>query len=110
MAKNDYGAQKYTVQENGKLGFDKVDLPFFGDVSLANMTQFKIFLYGHHGRLMVGIEGRGFYGFSNSVHPEYVKEKFSLEFISDARSVADFINGQFGVHNQFQENIDEKYL
>ena len=109
--KNVYGAEQYTKQDNGKLGFDKVELPFYGNVSLANMTQFKIGAFvASNNRLAIGIEGFGFYTFNSNSHPHYVKEKLGLNFLSDARSVADFIEGQFGVHNQYQDNINEHYL
>ena len=109
--KNKYGAEKYVVQENGNYGFDEVDLPFYGDVSLANMTQFKIGVFKcDNGRLFVGIEGHGSYTFDAFSCPSYVAEKLNLKYESDAKSVTDFIQGQFDFHNQHQNNIQTEYL
>lgn len=109
---NRYGSQCYVKQENGKMGFDKVDLPFYGEVSLANATMFKIGVFEIPGndRLFVGIEGFGSYTFSEDSHPGYVQEKLGLRAMTDACSVADFIEGQFGRSSQYQENINTDYL
>ena len=111
--KNEYGAECYT-QRGDVMGFDAVDLPFYGEVSLATATQFTIgmFFIEHGvsaGRIFVGIEGHGAYTFSARTHANYVAEKLRLGE-TDAKSVADFITGQFGVHKQFQDNIMERFL
>ena len=43
--KNEWGSECYTKQENGKYGFDKVELPFYGEVSLANGTMFRVGMF-----------------------------------------------------------------
>lgn len=115
--KNEYGAECYAPQiVNGKqvMGFDEVELPFYGHVSLANGTMFGVGMfmisYGpQSGRLFVGIEYKGAYTFSANSDPSYVGEKLGLS-IPDAEAMADFICGQFDKHLQYQENLNEDYL
>jgi len=108
---NKYGSQCYTKQSNGKLGFDKVELPFYGEVSLANGTMFKVGMFKAlttRGRLFVGVENMGSYTFEGFTHPSYVAEKLRLSG-SDVNAMADFINGQFGEHHQLHEP-DKDYI
>jgi hypothetical protein len=87
-------------RKNKKYRFDKVELPFYGDVSLGNGTQYKISMFRippglpHSGRLQVSIENKGAYTFNSFVHFTYAMEKLGLKCPSDARAVADFINAQ----------------
>mgnify|MGYP007064306531 CR=1 FL=1 len=112
--KNEYGAQCYAPQDNNKLGFDELELPFYGRVSLANGTEFTVGVFcirqgKQVGRIFVGVEGKGAYTFSANSLPSYVAEKLGLGE-TDSRSMADFISGQYGIHNQYQTCIDEEYI
>ncbi len=77
--------------------FPKLDLPFYGDVSLGNSTQYKVGMFKTvSGRLFVGVEGKPCYTFGNWCHYSYAAEKLGLRFEGDARNIADFINSQLG--------------
>lgn len=72
---------------------------FYGEVSLGNMTQYKIFAYYvTPSRLFVGIEGRGCYRFDGFVHMSYAMEKLNLLY-GDAANVSDWINYQLQIDN-----------
>lgn len=93
-----YGSACYKEQ-NGKYFFEPEELPFFGKVSLANMTMFDVYCaYKKKENMLndgifVGIGGIGFFWFNSFVHFIYAKEKLNLGE-SDARAMADFINAQ----------------
>ena len=93
---------------NGKYQYPKLAMPFYGDVSLGNMTQFKVFVMMVDERLALGVEGKGFYTFYGFTHPSYVYEKLNV-YVSDAKSIADFINAQFGNATHFQDIVDERF-
>ena len=60
--KDEYGTEVRNPQTNR---FDKVTLPFYGDVTLGNMTMFRVSAFNTpNGRLSVGIEGHGSYTFT----------------------------------------------
>lgn len=108
---NEYGAQCYT-KKNGKWVFEPVELPFYGDVSLANGTQFRVGVFAvprSASRIFVGVEGRGAYTFGSFVHPSYVSEKFNLPD-SDANAMANFINAQLGFFEKQFGEIQERFL
>jgi len=66
---------------------------WYGQVALGNGTQFAIALMFVEGRLIVGIEGYGCYGFAIQVGDTYVAEKLRI-MLGDAMNVADLINTQ----------------
>lgn len=77
--------------------FPVLDLPFYGDVSLGNSTQYKFGMFKcNDGRLFLGIENKGSYTFGGWCHYSYAQDKLNLRFLSDAKAVADFINSQLG--------------
>jgi len=84
--------------ENGTIDqiWPKVELPFYGRVSLANATVFTIgMMWVEGGNLFVGVEGKGAYIFRGWVEETYVAEKLNLErYMWDARNLTDFINRQ----------------
>jgi hypothetical protein len=64
-------------------------------LALGNGTQYNILVYRTGGKLHLGVEGKGCYGFGLSVDASYVAEKFRLEqTMGDAANLADFINDQ----------------
>lgn len=111
---DEYGSQRPCKDSERKtLGyrFSAVAFPFYGDVSLGNMTMYKMYLaFVPNGRFLVGIENKGLYTFEHWCHWTYAQEKLNLTFESDARAVADFINCQLGhIHDEDQGVYDERY-
>jgi len=95
-----------TVRPTIEGKFPKLSLPFYGDVSLGNYTQYKVALMQTpNNRLFVGIECRGSYTFQNWCHWEYAGEKLGLESNSDAANIADFINSQLGHQLEFEGRL-----
>ena len=98
--RNEYGAECYTKNGNGKWVFEPVEsYPFYGRVSLANATEFTIGCFmvekgRDAGRLFLAIEYKGCYTFDAGTFPSYVMEKLGVGE-ADAKPLADFINGQF---------------
>jgi hypothetical protein len=87
------------IRPNKQGGFPDISmkegLPFYGDISLGNWTQYKVAMFETDSDgLFVGIEGRGCYTFAHQVHWQYVSEKLKIGE-ADARNVADLINDQF---------------
>lgn len=76
-------------------------IPFYGSVALGNVTQWKVGMFWINDyRLFFAIEGKGAYTFEGFVHYSYVMEKLGVKGESDARNIADFINGQLGYDGQ----------
>lgn len=90
--------------------FPKVLLPFYGNVSLGNMTMYKVYLSRlPDGFTFVGIERKGCYPFKGYVHASYAAEKLNL-YDSDAKNFADFLNCQLGHTGETgQGTYDEQY-
>lgn len=110
LMKNEFGNECYTLQKNGKMGFDKVELPFYGDVSLGNGTRFTVGLFKTRSKeLFIGIEHMGAYTFNELMLPSYVAQKLRLSMY-EAKSITDFIDGQFGNYNQHQDYINDRYI
>ena len=92
-----------SIRPTTKGKFPKLTLPFYGDISLGNSTQYKFGMFiCPNGRLFVGIEGRGAYTFSGWCHCSYTQEKLGLRFRGDASAVADLINCQLGQPLDFE--------
>lgn len=83
---------------------------FYGEVSLGNMTQYKIFAYFvTPRRLLIGIEGRGCYTFEGFVHMSYAMEKLNL-LPGDAANISDWINAQLEIENYPTQGRYDKRL
>ena len=80
--------------------WDKLPLPFHGQIALGNATQFKIHLSDESDGLFVAIEGRGAYTFCSGADRYYVQEKLGI-MGGDAANLADLINAQN--EREFQE-------
>lgn len=92
-----------SIRPNRLGQFPKLLLPFYGDVSLGNGTQYKIGMFiCPNGRLFVGVENKGAYTFGSWCHHSYAKEKLNLRFEGDARNIADLINCQLGHPLEFE--------
>ena len=81
-----------TVRPTDQGKWPEIDLPYYGQVSLGNATQFRMMLNRlTDGKIHISIEGRGAYAFDAWVHVSYAMEKLGL-FEADAANVADLLN------------------
>jgi len=109
--KDEYGSQRaYKDSERKEKRWDKVDLPFYGDVSLGNGSQYRISIFNIPDKtgIVFGIENKGCYTFSRYVHWTYAHEKLNLHK-EDAKNIADFINAQLDVVSDDQGVYLDKY-
>lgn len=89
------------VRPNPEGFFPNLRMPFYGLVSLANGTALSFGMFwARVDRLFVGVEMHGAYAFDNEVVWPYVTEKLRLQYETDARNVAAFINDQLYPDNR----------